>query len=209
MSDERRRSTASLEAPERKGVEDPGAHELGEFVCFQHLPHDPAAALDKRKKKPPKNISLTLCSQESDSDEHFSDAHSAIHRSSESTSPIPRTRVERVDDDPAYGEVPGTEAYNKRTEDATPDEIAVLSDPARSETTVRSPSPGGHPIPKTVVDETEDSPDSKTHHYHEQLHKADATPDMVHKPDGTGEANPLPSAAGSSEEGSGTAAKSS
>ena len=58
MSDERRRSTASLEAPERKGVEDPGAHELGEFVCFQRLPHDPAA-LDKRKKKPPKKHMIT------------------------------------------------------------------------------------------------------------------------------------------------------
>lgn len=157
-----------MEAPERKGVNDPGAHEL-----------------------------------ESESDDHFSDAQSDPTRSAGSTSPIPRTRVERVDDSPAHGEVPGTEAYNMRTEDATPDEIAVVPDTTRPQSADRSLSPGGHPIPKTVVDETEDSPGSKTHHFHEQLHQADATPDMVHKPDGTGEVNPVPSSAGTSKEGSG------
>lgn len=96
-----------------------------------------------------------------------------------------------------------------RTEDATPDEIAVVPDTTRPQSADRSLSLGGHPIPKTVVDETEDSPGSKTHHFHEQLHQADATPDMVHKPDGTGEVNPVPSSAGTSKEGSGTAAKSS
>ncbi|KAK7752702.1 hypothetical protein SLS62_005254 [Diatrype stigma] len=180
MSHERRTST-SLEAPERKGVNDPGAHELD----FQD------------------SVAYRLAA-ESDSDDQFTDAQSEIPgRSPGSTSPIPRTRVERVDDAPAHGEVPGTEAYNKRTEDATPDEIAFVPETISSQSTGRSLSPGGHPIPKTVVDETEDIPGSTTHHYHEQLHQADATPDMVHKADGTGEVNPVPSSAGTSKEGSG------
>ncbi|RYP74810.1 hypothetical protein DL770_007537 [Monosporascus sp. CRB-9-2] len=166
MSGERR---ASLDLPERKGIEDPGAHEL-----------------------------------ESDSDEHFTDAQSAQGRSPGATSPIPKTRVERVDDAPAHGEVPGTEAYNKRTQDATPDEIAIIPSPStQSDSAERAASPGGKPIPKTVVDETEDVPGSKTHHFHEQLHRADATPDLVHKPDGTGEVNPVPSSLGTDKEGSG------
>lgn len=155
-----------------------------------------------------RTVFLTICYIESDSDDHFSDAQSAPFRSVDSTSPVPRTRVERVDDSPAHGEVPGTEAYNKRTEDATPDEI-VVAETSSSHSTDRSRSPGGHPIPKTVVDETEDIPGSRTHHFHEQLHQADATPDLVHKADGTGEVNPVPSTAGTSNEGTGTAAKSS
>ncbi|KAI0396067.1 hypothetical protein F5Y17DRAFT_473529 [Xylariaceae sp. FL0594] len=129
----------------------------------------------------------------SESDDHFSDAQSAPDKDSRAVSPIPRTRVERVDDEPAYGEVPGTEAYNKRTEDATPDEIAIIPDEHSPPPSAnRSPSPGDRPIPKTVVDETDDAPGSSTHHYHEHLHQADATPDFVRKPDGTGEANPVP-----------------
>ena len=48
---------------------------------------------------------------ESSSDEHFSDASEGRPGQpdrSEATSPIPVTRVERVDDQPSYGEVPGT-----------------------------------------------------------------------------------------------------
>lgn len=39
---------------------------------------------------------------------------------------IPTTRVERVDDEPSHGEVPGTEAFDMRTADATPDEFEVI-----------------------------------------------------------------------------------
>ncbi|KAI1274329.1 hypothetical protein F5Y07DRAFT_373348 [Xylaria sp. FL0933] len=131
----------------------------------------------------------------SDSDEHYSDAQSSPRNNARAVSPIPRTRVEKVDDEPSYGEVPGTEAYNKRTEDASPDEIAIVQDgdgqsPPTSSTHAVAPKDAA--IPKTVVDQTDDVPGSSTHNYNEQLHQADATPDMVRKPDGTGEANPIP-----------------
>ncbi|KAI0125717.1 hypothetical protein BJ170DRAFT_632202 [Xylariales sp. AK1849] len=148
----------SLEAPARKGIQDPGAHELS-----------------------------------SDSDEHFSDAQSGPAESLAATPPVPRTRVEKVDDEPSYGEVPGTEAYDKRTGDAAPDEIAIIPEPQTKDgSSADEPdTPGGHPIPKTVVDETADAPGSASHHFHEDLHTADAAPDYVRKSDGTGEANPL------------------
>ncbi|KAI3329357.1 hypothetical protein HD806DRAFT_482682 [Xylariaceae sp. AK1471] len=156
MSGERRPSS-SLEAPERTGTEDPGAHEL----------------------------------ESSDSDDHFSDAQSAPGTGA--VSPIPRTRVEKVDDEPSYGEVPGTEAYDKRTKDASPDEIAIVQDEQSPPTsTGQAVTPASTTIPKTVVDVTDDVPGSSTHHYNEQSHQADATPDMVRKPDGTAEANPIP-----------------
>ncbi|KAF2970102.1 hypothetical protein GQX73_g3471 [Xylaria multiplex] len=159
MSGERR-SSSSLEAPERTGTEDPGAHEL----------------------------------EASDSDEHYSDAQSSPKSSARAVSPIPRTRVEKVDDEPSYGEVPGTAAYDLRTEDASPDEIAIVQDgktspPTQSSQTV---APGGAVIPKTVVDETDDVPGSTTHSYHDHSHQADATPDVIRKPDATGEAIPVP-----------------
>ncbi|KAJ5287700.1 hypothetical protein N7478_003386 [Penicillium angulare] len=45
-------------------------------------------------------------------------------------SPIPQTIVEKVDsDEPSFGEVPGTDAYDKRQADATPDIVKDISDP--------------------------------------------------------------------------------
>lgn len=116
-----------------------------------------------------------------------------------------------MDDEPSYGEVPGTEAYDKRTGDAAPDEIAIVTydvDKAGSSTDDLT-TPGGQPIPKTVVVETADAPGSETHHYNEHLHEADAAPDYVKKADGTGEANPLPASLETTGEAPGTAAKSS
>ncbi|KAI1300297.1 hypothetical protein F5Y03DRAFT_364524 [Xylaria venustula] len=155
-----RRSSSSLEAPERTGTEDPGAHEL----------------------------------ETSDSDDHYSDAQSSPRDNARAASPIPRTRVEKVDDEPSYGEVPGTEAYNKRTEDASPDEIALVQDDEQSlpASSTATSALGDAVIPKTVVDETDDVPGSSTHGYNEHLHQADATPDIVRKPDGTSAANPIP-----------------
>lgn len=44
-------------------------------------------------------------------------------------SPIPRTVVEKVDpESPSHGEVPGTEAYEKRQADAVPDVVTKASD---------------------------------------------------------------------------------
>ncbi|MCJ1479198.1 hypothetical protein MMC13_007882 [Lambiella insularis] len=42
--------------------------------------------------------------------------------------PIPRTVITRVDSKPSHGEIPGTEAYNIRTEDAVPDVVEKKSD---------------------------------------------------------------------------------
>ena len=124
---------------------------------------------------------------------------------------MPITRVEKVDDEPSYGEVPGTEAYDKRTGDAAPDEIAVIPDP-ETESSVKdhtTSTPDSQPVPKTVVEETADAPGSTTQHYHEELRKADATPDYVRKPDGTGEASTQPAALETTGQATGTAAKSS
>jgi hypothetical protein len=131
----------------------------------------------------------TLFPETSDSEEHYSDAQSAVSES-HPTSPIPKTRVERVDDKPAYGEVPGTAAYQLREEDAAPDEIAYVPDsdakePAPgSEQDVTPPNPGGQPIPKTVVEESPDVEGSVTHPEIEKRHGSDPHPDVVLKADG-------------------------
>ncbi|KAI1177575.1 hypothetical protein F4777DRAFT_541491 [Nemania sp. FL0916] len=166
MSKERRPSS-SLEAPDRTGTEDPGAHELEAF----------------------------------DSDEHFSDAQSALGNSSGAVSPIPRTRVEKVDDQPSYGEVPGTEAYEKRTEDASPDEIAIVQDDETAPSSDQANASERPRIPKTVVDETDDLPGSFSQSSSENLHQADAAPDVIRKPDGTSKPN-TPSTAPTSQDAS-------
>ncbi|KAL2023200.1 hypothetical protein VTK56DRAFT_3323 [Thermocarpiscus australiensis] len=147
----------SLSPPVRRDTIDPGAHELAEA---------------------------------SDSEEHYSDAQSGPV-SPARASPIPRTRVERVDDKPAYGEVPGTKAYRMREEDAAPDEIAIIPDPSdpppaepEPERVARPPTPGGRPIPKTVVEEAPDAEGAVTHPEIEQRHKSDPHPDFVVKADG-------------------------
>lgn len=107
------------------------------------------------------------------------------------SSPIPRTRVEKVDNSPSHGEVPGTPAYQKRTQDAIPDEVEIIPEgrlskrssqylePARTPTT-----PGGSVIPRTVVEKVDPSSPSYgevpgTQAYEKRL--ADATPDQVYK----------------------------
>ena len=102
---------------------------------------------------------LTNCT-ESDEEDVFSDARDDNPYRSAPSSPIPRTRVEKVDDQPSHGQVPGTAAYQLRTEDAEPDEIAVIPEvggircPGRaSKEQPASPrSPGGRPIPKMVIE---------------------------------------------------------
>ncbi|KAL8962846.1 MAG: hypothetical protein Q9183_005089 [Haloplaca sp. 2 TL-2023] len=44
--------------------------------------------------------------------------------------PVPTTVVTKVDEEPRHGEVPGTEAYNMRTEDAEPDVVETKGDPS-------------------------------------------------------------------------------
>ncbi|KAM7207056.1 hypothetical protein V8F33_000155 [Rhypophila sp. PSN 637] len=153
-----RRNSLTPPSPVKAEKEDPGAHEL---------------------------------EATSDSEDHFSDAQSGPP-ASHPASPIPRTRVERVDDKPAYGEVPGTKAYSMREEDAQPDEIAFVPEPdsklsGESEEPSRATTPGGHPIPKTVVEETPDSPTAVTHPEtaeQQKQHRADPPPDIIVKADG-------------------------
>ena len=105
-------------------------------------------------------------------------------------SPIPVTRVERVDDEPAYGEVPGTTAYKLRTADAVPDEIEVVPEGTRSRSASRvsagdRPStPGGTQIPKIIAEKIDpdvpgygDVPGTAAY----EMRRADATPDEIVK----------------------------
>ncbi|KAJ5960110.1 uncharacterized protein N7479_007260 [Penicillium vulpinum] len=136
-------------------------------------------------------------------DEHFSDASEGnpqpLPRPGR-TSPVPRTRVERVDSSAQYGEIPGTAAFEKREQDAVPDEIEVI--PEGSDGQTRSPagsvdqtsSPEDLPIPRTVVEKVD--PGVPSHGEvpgtlaHEQR-LADAVPDVVTKaPDSEGSPTP-------------------
>jgi hypothetical protein len=94
--------------------------------------------------------------------------------------------VEKVDSEPSYGEVPGTDAYKMRVEDAQPDQIAVIpgdeSTKPKSSPIDRPSTPGGHPIPITVVERVDalsaipgGLPGTGSHH----VHKADAQPDVI------------------------------
>ena len=50
---------------------------------------------------------------------------SAVHPSVS----VPKTIVTKVDEKPSHGEVPGTEAYDMRVEDAEPDVVETKGDP--------------------------------------------------------------------------------
>ena len=123
-------------------------------------------------------------SAETSDEEHFSDAQSGPSESHRA-SPIPKLRVERVDDKPAYGEVPGTKAYDLREEDALPDEIAYIPETKSAMETPASPTPGGKPIPVTVVEESPDVEGSVTHPEVEKRHDSDPQPDVLVKADKT------------------------
>ena len=117
-------------------------------------------------------------------EEHFSDASEG----NKPASPIPITRIEKVDDVPSHGQVPGTAAYDMRSKDAVPDEVEVIPEGGHSRSRSRTGSgdrpstPRGAPIPITVVEDVD--PDSSNPHgmhgaaAHEK-HKADAVPDVV------------------------------
>lgn len=165
----------SLTPPDRDGpeTEDSGAHELSKQApSLAHI------------SKPSLTTDIHLASSESE--DHFSDAQSAPISSR--ASPIPKLRVEKVSDEPSYGEVPGTEAYKLREGDAEPDEIAIIPDEQSEDSEdkegeeVKSPTPGGHPIPKTVVEESEDNSEAQSHP--ERKHRADPPPDLVLTADG-------------------------
>ena len=139
----------------------------------------------------------------SDNDEHFSDAQEDREPSGPQ-SPIPVTRVEKVvylsfpvfssaytstqvDGRESHGEVPGTDAYKIRTQDAVPDEIEVIPEGGHSRSSSRNRldrpvSPGGTPIPKTMVEKIDPKSPSRgdlpgTAAYSKR--KADAVPDII------------------------------
>ncbi|KAF2100265.1 hypothetical protein NA57DRAFT_35915 [Rhizodiscina lignyota] len=144
----------------------------------------------------------------SDENEHFSDASEGRNprasghshsTSNASNSPVPMTRVERVDTEPRYGEVPNTEAYKQRLADAVPDEVEVVPDGMRSRSTSRlrpedRPStPGGTPVPKMVVEKVDpdtpaygDVPGTEAY----EKRKMDALPDEIIKSPETRTTNP-------------------
>ncbi|KAL6908453.1 hypothetical protein GGI43DRAFT_144282 [Trichoderma evansii] len=117
----------------------------------------------------------------SDSEDQFTDAQSAP-TSPGVSSPVPKTRVELVDNEPSYGEVPGTEAYEKREQDAEPDEIAVVPENASEPPPPTLLEPAD--IPVTMVEESVgDYPGQDTPQELEKQ-KADATPDIILSPNG-------------------------
>ncbi|TAQ83226.1 hypothetical protein B7494_g8451 [Chlorociboria aeruginascens] len=121
--------------------------------------------------------------ESSDSDDHFSDAKSGLDSGEES--PIPITRIEKVDNKLSHGQVPGTEAYKAREQDAEPDEIAVVSDTGMDGASLSCLTlPGGLPIPTTLVEKIDPSTASHGELPGTPAHKkrtADAVPDMVVK----------------------------
>jgi hypothetical protein len=107
-------------------------------------------------------------------------------------SPIPRTVVEKVDlESPSHGEVPGTEAYEKRRADAVPDEISALTDntegtqsnnDSSTGSQARPLTPNGSPIPQTVVEKVDleslshgEVPGTEAY----EKRQADAVPDLI------------------------------
>ena len=96
--------------------------------------------------------------------------------------------MEKVDDVPSYGQVPGTDAYNMRTEDAAPDVLAVIPEDEANQAGSRPIDDERHslqgesPIPTTVVEKVDpstpshgDVPGTAAH----DIRKADAVPDII------------------------------
>jgi hypothetical protein len=95
------------------------------------------------------------------------------------------TVVEKIDPEvPAYGDVPGTEAHEKRLADAVPDLVVRSGSRSRASTITRSgagSTPGDLPIPITKVERVDSTPSHGelpgTKAY--ELRKEDAKPDLV------------------------------
>jgi len=157
---------------------------------------------------PPIRTGDLEASASSSDNEHFSDAsegrnpRAASHphtTSNASTSPVPMTRVERVDSEPRYGEVPNTEAYQMRMSDAVPDEVEIVPDGQRSRASSRlraedrPTTPGGTTVPKMVVEKIDpdtpaygDVPGTEAY----EKRKMDAQPDVIIKSPDTRTSNP-------------------
>ncbi|KAJ3520488.1 hypothetical protein NM208_g13687 [Fusarium decemcellulare] len=143
-----------------------------------------AEKLEPPKGAPTEDPGARELAEESDSDDQFTDAQSdaaSDAASSKISSPVPKTRVERVDDQPSYGEIPGTQAYAMREQDAQPDEIAIAPEESKSQDSSSTVSATG---PTTIVEEAP-GPRSRSHSIqYEERRKADASPDIVVDSDG-------------------------
>ena len=102
--------------------------------------------------------------------------------------------MERVDDGPAHGEVPGTPAYDQRRQDAVPDEIEVVPEgrlsKRASQILDQTTTPGGSHVPRTVVEKVDpsqssygDDPETRAWHHR----KTDSVPDLILKAPGPGQ----------------------
>lgn len=121
----------------------------------------------------------------SDSDDQFEDARSGMEQST-FNSPVPITRVETVDDEPSHGQISGIHAHEDRAIDAQPEAAAIKPAEllARLHIAIEDcpTTPGGRPIPTTVVEKLD--PESPSHGEvpgtpaHE-MRMADAVPDVV------------------------------
>lgn len=140
---------------------------IPELINLASLPLDDITA-------PQSQLANPVPAESSDSEDQFTDAQSNP-MSPTIASPIPKTRVERVDDQPAHGEVPGTEAYKIREGDAAPDEIAIIPE----QDSAAAPTAHTADIPTTVVEEAPgDIPGGHTAEF-ERKREADAQPDQL------------------------------
>ena len=153
---------------------------------------------------------LTKSTTDSSNDEEevFADAREKGPSPTSPASPVPTTRVEKIDDSPSHGEVPGTMAYDVRANDAVPDEITVVPERGRSssrpDSAEGSSTPRGTPIPRTRVEKVDPAspshgevPGTAAH----DMRKADAVPDFIVKaspPGSPSKATYEPSSSGSS-----------
>ena len=147
-------------------------------------------------------ITLTFyIAASSEDEEYFSDASEGrkkISRPATPASPIPRTRVEKVDDTPSHGQIPGSFAYEQRLKDAVPDEVEVIPEvktrPRSSTSSSDIPrTPGGTMIPRTVVEKIDPMEPSYgdvpgTEAYAKRL--ADSAPDVILKAPEPGQTRP-------------------
>ncbi|RFU79111.1 hypothetical protein TARUN_3120 [Trichoderma arundinaceum] len=143
---------------------------------------------DSRELEPPPQTHVEdpgahQLAEASDSEDQFTDAQSAP-TSPGVSSPVPKTRVEKVDNEPSYGEVPGTAAYAQREQDAEPDEIAMIPESAAESSP--SPSTPLEPasIPVTMVEESVGEYPGQHTPLELEKHKVDATPDIIMSPNG-------------------------
>lgn len=125
-------------------------------------------------------IAFDAESSNESSDDHFSDAHSGLENSTlNSPTEVPIARVEKVDNEPSHGEIRGRDA---EPDEMTPfpDHTDIGFDGAAGDR--RASTPGGRPIPTTVVEKIDtdvpsygEVPGTPAH----EMRLADAVPDMV------------------------------